>query len=96
MFSYYRYFNDAESVHENDTQKTSPVSRGGRRHVSSVYHQGGVKNAIADFGSRCIDPSEWAEPSEDDTLEITEFLLPVLRETRPLRSAVRGAAAYIH
>ena len=29
----------------------------------------GVKNVIADFGSRFIDPSEWDEPSEDDPLE---------------------------
>ena len=33
----------------------------------------GVKNVIADFGSKFIDPSEWDEPSEDDPLEINEF-----------------------
>ena len=33
----------------------------------------GVKNVIADFGSRFIDPSEWDEPIEDDPLEINEL-----------------------
>ena len=32
-----------------------------------------MKNVIADFGSRFIDPSEWDKPSEDDPLEINEL-----------------------
>ena len=33
----------------------------------------GVRNVLADFGSKMLNASEWDEPDEDDPLDINEF-----------------------
>lgn len=38
-----------------------------------IEYYPGVKNVLADFGSRLIDDSEWDEPEDDDPLELNEL-----------------------
>ena len=38
-----------------------------------IIHFPGVRNVLADFGSRILNASEWDEPNEDDPLDIIEF-----------------------